>query len=176
LDPTVERPTSANRRSRAGIGSTHGGGRAGSIGDPDSDLESRRLNPDHTLSVGHRHAVGRRSDGNFTHGGRHHDLRRGGDSAGTCCSQTPRKSPKEKRKKKKKSATRESEGQFVIRLKTPGSAQPVAAVEEEGRPGSMAEILTATVHSAENGEVLAAEASSVQIEVFVKPVQSTNEL
>jgi hypothetical protein len=74
----------------------------------------------------------------------------------------PRKSPKEKQKKKKKSVTRESEGQSVIRLRTPCSAQPGEAVEEEGRLGSMAEILTApTVHSLEDGAVLAAEAASV---------------
>jgi cellulose biosynthesis protein BcsQ len=52
----------------------------------------------------------------------------------------------------------------------------MATVEEEGRPGSMAEILTATVHNAENDAVLAAEVASVQIEVFVRLVQSTNEV
>jgi hypothetical protein len=50
--------------------------------------------------------------------------------------QPPGKSPKEKLKKNKKPATRESEGPFVIRLKTPGSAQQAEAVEEEGRPGN----------------------------------------
>jgi hypothetical protein len=76
----------------------------------------------------------------------------------------PRKLAKDKRKKKKKkkSAVRESEGEFVIRLKTPGSAPTAESVQAEGRPGSTAEILTeATVHSAEEGAVLAAKAVSV---------------
>jgi hypothetical protein len=76
----------------------------------------------------------------------------------------PKKSSKEKwKKKKKKSAVRESEGRFVIRLKAPGSAQTVEVVEENGRLGSTAEILTkAIVHSAaEEGVVLAVEAASV---------------
>jgi hypothetical protein len=91
--------------------------------------------------------------------------------------QPPRKSPKEKRKKKKKLAMRESEGQFAIQLKTPGSAQPVEAMEEEGRPGSRAEILAApTVQSAEDGAILAAEAASAQVEVSDRPLQSTNEV
>jgi hypothetical protein len=71
--------------------------------------------------------------------------------------QPPRKLPKEKWEKKKKPTTRESEGRFVIRLKTPGSAQLAEAVEEERRPRSMTEILSApTIHSAEDDAVLAA--------------------
>jgi hypothetical protein len=77
--------------------------------------------------------------------------------------QPPRKSPKEKRKKRKRPATRESKGRFVIRLKTPGSTQSAEAIEEERRPGSTAEILSApTVHSAKDGAILAAEAASIQ--------------
>jgi hypothetical protein len=54
----------------------------------------------------------------------------------------------------------------------------VETIEEEGRSGSTAETLTvtATVHSAEEGTVLAAEAASVQREVTVRPVQGTDEV
>jgi hypothetical protein len=91
--------------------------------------------------------------------------------------QPPRKSPKEKWKNKKKSATKESEGRFVIRLKTPGSAQSAEAMEEEGRLGSSAEILAApTIQSAEDSAVLAADAASVQADVFDRPIQSTDEV
>jgi hypothetical protein len=83
----------------------------------------------------------------------------------------PRKSPKEKRKKKRRiSALQESEGRIVIRLKTTGSAPIAEAVEEEGRPGRTAEILMPTVHSAEEGAVLATEVASVQEERIVEPV------
>jgi hypothetical protein len=90
----------------------------------------------------------------------------------------PRKSPKDNwKKKKKKSVTRESEGRFVIWVKTPGSAQPAVSVEEERGPGSMARILTEeTVHSAEDDAVLAAEAASVQQDATVRPVQCTDEV
>jgi hypothetical protein len=83
----------------------------------------------------------------------------------------PRKLSKEKRKKKRrKSASWESEGQFVIRLKTLGSTQTAKAVEEEGRPGSTTKILRTTVHSAEEDAVLATEVVSVQKETIVEPV------
>jgi hypothetical protein len=76
--------------------------------------------------------------------------------------QSLRKLPKEKRKKKKKSVMRESEGRFVIQLKTPNLVQLAEAVEEEARLRSTAEVLTALIaHSAEDGADLAAEASSV---------------
>jgi hypothetical protein len=74
----------------------------------------------------------------------------------------PRKSVKEKRKEKKKSATLEFEGRFVIQLKTSGSEPTAAVVEEEGRLVSTNEILTATtVHSAEDGAVLAMQRRQV---------------
>jgi hypothetical protein len=83
----------------------------------------------------------------------------------------------QKRKKKKKMATRESEGPFVIRLKTPSPAQPAEAMEEEGRQGRTAKVLTApTIYSAEDGAVLAAEAVSVQVDILDRPVQSTDEV
>jgi hypothetical protein len=88
-----------------------------------------------------------------------------------------RKSPKDKReKKKKKSATRESKGKFVIRLKTLGSAQPVEAVEGKGRLGRTAKISTATtVQIMEEGTILSAATPSVQEDVTVGPIQSTDE-
>jgi hypothetical protein len=75
----------------------------------------------------------------------------------------PKKLLKEKRKKqRKKSVQQESDGQLVIRLKKAGSAQPVDAVEEEGRPGGTAKVLEPEpVHSVEDGAVLATEVASV---------------
>jgi hypothetical protein len=83
-----------------------------------------------------------------------------------------RKSPKEKRKKKrKKSAPQESKGRIFIRVKTTSSAPSMEAVEEEGRLGSTAEILTTIVHSMEEGTVLAMEVVGVQRERIVEPTK-----
>jgi hypothetical protein len=66
----------------------------------------------------------------------------------------PRKSRTEKRKRKrKKSATEESAGRLVIRLKTTGSAPIAAAVDEEERPRSTTEILETSIHSVKDGPV-----------------------
>jgi hypothetical protein len=75
-----------------------------------------------------------------------------------------RKSPKEKRKKKRRrSAQEETDGRLVIQLKTAGSARPADAVEDNERPGRMANMAkTATVHSTEDGTVLATAVVSVQ--------------
>jgi hypothetical protein len=86
----------------------------------------------------------------------------------------PKKSPK-KKKKRNKSAQPESEGRVVIRLKTVDPAPLAEVAEVEDRSGSTAEFLeTPTVHSAEDGAVLATEVASVQ-EVG-EPVLSTDEV
>jgi hypothetical protein len=75
----------------------------------------------------------------------------------------PKKSPKEKWKKQKKVAQHESDGRLVIRLKKAGSAQAADATEDEGRPGGTVAVLeSVTVHSAEDGAILATDVASVQ--------------
>jgi hypothetical protein len=75
-----------------------------------------------------------------------------------------KKSPKDKRKKgRKKLAQQEIDGRLVIRFKKAGSARPVDTAEADGRPGGTAGILeTATIHSTEDGAVLATDVASVQ--------------
>jgi hypothetical protein len=86
-----------------------------------------------------------------------------------------RKSPKEKRKKKRRrSAQRETDGQLVIRLKTAGSTRPADATKDNERPGGTAEMSTATVHSAEEGAILATGVANVQEQL--EPVPATDEV
>jgi hypothetical protein len=77
----------------------------------------------------------------------------------------PRKSPKERKKKRRKrAAERDEDGRLVIRLTEAGSAQTVDAAEDEGGPNQTADNFGArTVHSAEEGTVLATDMASVQI-------------
>jgi hypothetical protein len=76
----------------------------------------------------------------------------------------PKKSPKEKHKKKrKKLVQQESDSQLVIRSKKPSPAQPAQDAEADGRPDRTAEILNLpSIHSAEDGAILATEVASVQ--------------
>jgi hypothetical protein len=86
-----------------------------------------------------------------------------------------RNSQKEKRQRKcKRSSQPETGGRLVIQLKRTSSARPAEATEDNGRPGSTAEILTAAVHSAEGGAVLATEVAHVQEEA--EPVPCTDEV
>jgi hypothetical protein len=75
----------------------------------------------------------------------------------------PRMSPKEKRKKRRKrAAQRDEDGWLVIRLNEAGSAQTADAAEDEGRPNQTADNFgSRTVHSAEEGAVLATDVASV---------------
>jgi hypothetical protein len=85
-------------------------------------------------------------------------------------------SPKEKRKKRqKRAAQRNEDGRLVIRLNGAGSAQTVEAAEDEGRPNQTADNFgSRTVHSAEEGAVLATDVASVQR--MATPVQGTDEV
>jgi hypothetical protein len=86
-----------------------------------------------------------------------------------------RKSPKEKQKKKRRrSAQQETDGRLVIRLKTAGSAQPADATEATERPGGTTDIHTETVHSAEEGAILATGVADVQEPM--EPVPGTDEV
>jgi hypothetical protein len=75
----------------------------------------------------------------------------------------PKKSPKDKKKKKRKRlAQREADGQLVIRLKNTGSTRSADAMEVDGKPDGTVKILdSATVHSAEDGAILATDVANV---------------
>lgn len=88
----------------------------------------------------------------------------------------PRKSSKEKQKKKK-AVERNPRTCLVLQLKTPGSASTAVAKEREGRSSNMAKILMATsVHSLEEGIVLAVETMCVQNRVVDGPILSMDEV
>jgi hypothetical protein len=88
----------------------------------------------------------------------------------------PRKSPKDKKKKKRnRVAQQDADGRLVIRLKKAGPAQTPEATKHEGRPAETAKILeSVTVHSAENGAVLATDVASVQ--ETEDPIRGTDEV
>jgi hypothetical protein len=76
----------------------------------------------------------------------------------------PKKTPKEKgRKKRKKSAHQDPDGRRASWLQRAGPADTAETAEDEGRLNNTVEILDpASVHSEEDGAVLATEVASVQ--------------
>jgi hypothetical protein len=78
--------------------------------------------------------------------------------------ESPKKSPKEKRRKKRKrSAHQDPDGRRASPLQREGPADTAETGEDEGQPDNTVEILEpASVHSAEDGAVLATEVASVQ--------------
>jgi hypothetical protein len=87
-----------------------------------------------------------------------------------------RKSPKGRKKKRRKRAVqRDEDGRLVIRLTEAGSAQTADAAEDEGRPNQTADNFGArTIHSAEEGAVLATDVATVQI--MATPIQGAEEV
>jgi hypothetical protein len=88
----------------------------------------------------------------------------------------PKKSPKEKRRKKRKTSAHEDpDGRWASRLQRTGPADTAETIEDKRRPDNTVEISEpASVHSAEDGAVLATEVASVQ--EAKGPVQGTDEV
>jgi hypothetical protein len=79
--------------------------------------------------------------------------------------------PKERRKKKK------TVGQVIVLLKIGGPTPIVGAMEDERKPGSIANVnMATTVHSAAASTILAEETTNVQNTVVDQPVQHTDEV